>query len=127
LKKELNMPTPLEILLDPVSLIVIGIFFSLMAWEKLFPGRKLEKVKGWHTRGLIAFAAYFYLSSYLPIIIDPYLAQYQLFDLSAIGTFGGFLVGFMVYEFGLYVWHFAMHKSITALNALTLPEPFTSA
>ncbi len=105
------MPTPLEILLDPVSLIVIAIFFALMLWEELFPARKLPKVKYWKLKGIISFAVYFYLSSYLPLVTDPFLVKYQLFDLSGIGTFWGFMVGLFVYEFGLYVWHRAMHKS----------------
>jgi hypothetical protein len=40
------MPTPIEILLDPVSLIVIAMYGVLMFWEAVFPGRKLPKVKG---------------------------------------------------------------------------------
>ena len=65
------MPTPLEILLDPVSLIVLSIYGGLMFWEAVFPGRKLPKVKNWKLRGLLAFAFYFYLSSYLPLFVDP--------------------------------------------------------
>lgn len=105
------MPTPLEILLDPISLIVIAIFFGLMFWEELFPARKLPKAKFWKLRGIASFSVYFYLSSYLPMFTDPFLVEYQLFDLTGIGTFWGFLVGLFVYEFGLYVWHRSMHKS----------------
>tara|TARA_R110002096_G_scaffold435548_1_gene661451 strand:- start:108661 stop:109440 length:780 start_codon:yes stop_codon:yes gene_type:complete len=105
------MPTPIEILLDPISLIIIVMFFGLMLWETLLPGRKLQHVKGWTIKGIVSFAIYFYLSSYLPIIIDPYLAEYQFFDLSGLGTIGGFFVGLLVFEFCLYVWHYAMHKS----------------
>lgn len=107
------MPTPLEILLDPVSIIVIVIYSSLILWEEFFPARKLPSVKFWKVKGIAAFAVYFFLSSYLPLFTDGYLAQYQLFDLTGLGTVGGFLVGLIVYEFGLYVWHLAMHKSDT--------------
>ena len=89
------MPTPLEILLDPVSLIVIAIYAALMIWESLFPAKTLPKVKFWKLKGLFAFAIFFYLSSYLPIITDPYLEQYRLLDLTYLGTVGGAIVTFV--------------------------------
>ena len=105
------MPTPLEILLDPVSLIVIAIYAALMIWEGLFPAKTLPKVKFWKLKGLIAFAIFFFLSSYLPIVTDPYLEQYRLLDLTYLGTAGGAIVGLVLYEFGVFLWHYAMHKS----------------
>ena len=105
------MPTPLEILLDPVSLAVLAIYMILMIWEALFPARQLPKIKFWKLRGLSAFAFFFYLSSYLPIFTDPYLEAYRLFDLTHLGALGGGLVGVLLYEFGVYVWHRALHTS----------------
>ena len=105
------MPTPLEILLDPLSLVVIGIYASLFIWESLFPGRKLPKMKFWVLRGVIAFLFYFYLSSYLPLLWDDYLASYQLMDLTQLGPVTGGLLGVLLYQFGVYVWHRAMHKN----------------
>jgi len=62
------MPTPLQILLDPVSLTVLGLYGALILLEALFPARSLPQVKGWKTRALIVFVGYFYLSSYLPLL-----------------------------------------------------------
>jgi sterol desaturase/sphingolipid hydroxylase (fatty acid hydroxylase superfamily) len=104
------MPTPTEILLDPISLIAIGIFAALIAFEALAPARPLPKVNGWIPRGLLAFAAFFYVSSYLPLFWDGALAEYQLFDLTGLGTIGGALAGVLVYELGVYWWHRAMHR-----------------
>ena len=105
------MPTPLEILLDPVSLAILAIYMILMIWEAVFPARQLPKIKFWKLRGLTAFAFFFYLSSYLPIFTDPYLEPYRFFDLTRLGAFGGGLVGVLLYEFGVYVWHRALHTS----------------
>ncbi|MGI9550147.1 MAG: sterol desaturase family protein, partial [Aurantibacter sp.] len=105
------MPTPLEILLDPVSLIVLAMYAILMIWEALFPARQLPKIKFWKLRGLTAFAFFFYLSSYLPLFTDPYLEPYRLFDLTGLGAIGGGLLGVLLYEFGVYVWHRALHTS----------------
>ena len=104
------MPTPLDILLDPISLVVLAMYAGLMIWEAVTPGNQLPKIKGWVTRGLISFGVYFYLSSYLPLIWDEYLAEYQLMNLSSLGTIGGAIVGIMLFEFVLYVWHWSMHK-----------------
>ncbi len=105
------MPTPIEILLDPVAIGVLALYGALMLWEAVTPGRKLAKVKGWIPRALGSFAVYFYLSSYLPLIWDGYLAQFQLFDLSGIGTLAGAAIGVIVYEGLVYAWHRALHQS----------------
>lgn len=105
------MPTPLEILLDPISLIALAMYFGLMAWEALFPAQQLPKVKYWKLKGLIAFAVYFYVASYLPLLTDPFLSKYQFFDLTSLGNVGGGIFAIVLYEFGVFVWHRAMHKS----------------
>lgn len=105
------MPTPLEILLDPISLIVIAMYIGLMIWEALFPARELPYVKFWKIKGLTAFTVFFYLSSYLPLFIDPILEPYRLLDLTGLGTAGGTIAGILLYEFGIYVWHRSMHRS----------------
>ncbi|MEJ2347318.1 MAG: sterol desaturase family protein [Gammaproteobacteria bacterium] len=104
------MPTPLEILLDPISLTVLAMYAGLMLWEALAPGRPLPVVPGWRARALASFGVFFFLSSYLPLMWDAHLARFQLFDLSALGTAGSAAVGLLVYELGTYVWHRAMHR-----------------
>lgn len=103
------MPTPLEILLDPLSLIILAGYAALMLWEALLPAKKLPVVRHWQLRGLTAFAVFFYLSTYLPLIWDQYLAPYQLLDLTSLGTWGGAVAGILVYQLGVYVWHRSMH------------------
>lgn len=103
------MPTPLEILLDPISLIVIAMYALLMIWETLFPATQLPKVRFWKLKGLTFFAIYFFLSSYLPLLTDPYLEPYRLFDLSGLGIWGGALVGVLLYELGVYIYHRSVH------------------
>ena len=105
------MPTPLEILLDPISLIIIAMYMVLMFWEAIFPARDLPQVKYWKLKGLPAFAIFFYLSSYLPLITDPYLESFRLFDLTGLGIWGGEAAGLFIYELGIYLWHRAMHRS----------------
>jgi sterol desaturase/sphingolipid hydroxylase (fatty acid hydroxylase superfamily) len=105
------MPTPLEILTDPISLIALSIYAILIIWEVFFPAKALPKVKNWKLKGLISFTIYFFLSSYLPLLTDPLLSKYQFFDLTVLGNVGGGIVAIVLYEFGVFVWHKAMHKS----------------
>ena len=105
------MPTPLDILLDPISLIILAIYGALMLWEAIFPGRKLPEVKYWKLKGLLAFVFFFYLSSYLPMFINPFLEKYRLFDLTGLGTVWGGLAAVLLYEFGVFVWHYSLHRS----------------
>lgn len=108
-----SLPTPLELVFDPISLLVFVMYGGLMIWEAFFPATKLPQIKFWKLRGLTAFLFFFFLSSYLPIIWDNYLVNYQIFDLTSLGTFGGAIVGILIYELGVYVWHRGMHKSDT--------------
>ena len=105
------MPTIIELVLDPVSLVVFAIYGGLILWEAFFPARALPIIKGWRVRGIMAFCIYFLLSSYLPLLWGEFLAQYQVFDLTALGTWGGAIAGLLIYELGVYVWHRSMHTS----------------
>jgi sterol desaturase/sphingolipid hydroxylase (fatty acid hydroxylase superfamily) len=105
------MPSPIDLLLDPISLTVFALYAALIAWEALAPARPLPHVPGWKVLGLAAFVGYFFLSSYLPLLWTEHLARFQLLDLTSLGTWGGAIVGLLVYEAGVYVWHRGMHAS----------------
>lgn len=105
------MPTLYDLVLDPISLATFGIYAALMLWEAWAPARVLPRVKGWRTLGLSSFAVYFLLSSYLPYVWAEHFARWQLFDLSALGTLGGALAGFLIYQILAYAWHRSMHRS----------------
>lgn len=105
-----QLPNPVEILLDPLSLVILGIYICLILWEAAFPAKQLPVIKFWKLRGLIFFTLFFYVASYLPMLTDPYLVQFQLIDLSHLGTLPGALVGIVIYELGIYAYHVTMHK-----------------
>lgn len=105
------MPTPIEILLDPISLIFLGIYAALMLWEAIFPAQQLPYVKNWKLYGMLSFVTFFYLSSYLPMVVDPWLAEYRVLDLTHLSPIVGGIVGIVLYELGVYVWHRSMHSS----------------
>lgn len=105
------MPSPIDLLLDPVTLGVLSIYALLMIWEATFPGRNLPHVKYWKIRGLIVFIIFFYVTAYVPLLISPILERYRLLDLSGLGTLWGGVAAVLLYEFGVFVWHYSLHRS----------------
>ncbi|WP_298533344.1 sterol desaturase family protein [uncultured Algibacter sp.] len=106
----LQLPTPLELLLDPLSLTVLASYALLILWEEVFPARKLPKVRFWRIKGLVFFFVFFFVASYLPILIDPVLAEFQVFDLTNLGVVTSSLIGLIIYELVIYLYHVTMHK-----------------
>lgn len=104
------MPTPLDLLLDPLSWIVFAIFGALALWEALAPARALPRVRHWRLRAFGAFVVYFLLSSYLPLLWAKPLSSLQLADLSGWPTAAAVTAGLLAYELGAYAWHRSMHR-----------------
>lgn len=107
----MNLPNPIDILIDPISLIVYVIFGSLFLWEQLFPARELPKIKYWKLRGLMFFIAYMLLTTYIPLVWDDFFASYQLMDLSHLHIVTQVILGVISFELIQYGWHISMHKS----------------
>jgi len=107
----MNLPSPIEILLDPISLIVYGIFGGLFFWESFFPARVLPKIKFWKLRGFAFFIAYMLLTTYIPLIWDDFFASYQLINLSTLTLPIQVVLGIFLFEVVQYGWHISMHKS----------------
>lgn len=107
----MTLPTLLDIARDPLTQYIAGIYAILILWEAIFPARKLVAIKYWKLKGIGVFIFYFLLSSYLPLFINPFLEKYKIFDLSNLSTWMGALVGVLLYEFGVFVWHRQLHRS----------------
>src|SRR5678810_734475 len=105
------MPTPIEILLDPISIATFAIYAGLILWEWIAPAERLAEGRAWRLRGVIAFVVFFYVSTYLPLIWGEYLAPLQLIDLSAVHPAVAATAGLLLFEFGLYWWHRSMHET----------------
>ena len=105
------MPTPLEILLDPVSLYILAMYALLMIWEAAFPARKLPVVSFWKLKGIFFFFVFFYLSAYMPLLYAAWLPTSQLIDLSTMNSVVAGIIGLLLYELGVFLWHRSMHKN----------------
>jgi sterol desaturase/sphingolipid hydroxylase (fatty acid hydroxylase superfamily) len=103
------MPTPLDLLLDLTTQIMLTMFALLAVFERFFPGRPLPRVPGWHARALAVFALYFLVSSYLPLLWADALAPLQLLDLSGWPPWAAVALGVVVYKLFAYAYHRGMH------------------
>ena len=104
------LPSTLQLLKDPVSIVVFGIFFSLMLLEELFPGRKLPGIRYWRWMGITAFVVNFFLATYLPMLWNEYLAPYQWFDMTFLGNYWGGLAALLAFVASRACWEVRTSK-----------------
>jgi sterol desaturase/sphingolipid hydroxylase (fatty acid hydroxylase superfamily) len=89
---------------------VLALYLLLVALDFARPARRFEPVPFWRLKGSAFFVLYFAISTYLPFVWDGFLAEHRLIDASGLGLGWGALVGFLVLELGVYIWHRALHR-----------------
>lgn len=104
------MPTPVDILLDPVSLTFTTIYALLVVWEGLVPARKLPHVPFWQIKGIGAYVFFLMLSTYLPLAYASWLPSAAIISLRSMNPLTAAAIGILLYELGLYVWHRLIHS-----------------
>jgi sterol desaturase/sphingolipid hydroxylase (fatty acid hydroxylase superfamily) len=90
-------------------LAVLALYLCLIVQDLARPAREFERVPFWKLKGLVFFVLYFLVSYHLPFVWDAFLAEHRLIDASGLGIGWGALVGLLVLELGVYVWHRTMH------------------
>jgi sterol desaturase/sphingolipid hydroxylase (fatty acid hydroxylase superfamily) len=92
-------------------LTIVGVLFALFAvLDLLAPARSLPGVTLWRTRGVVSFALYFAVAILGPTFWDAAIANYTLFDASAVPLWLQIAGGFLLLELGVYLWHRTMHS-----------------
>jgi sterol desaturase/sphingolipid hydroxylase (fatty acid hydroxylase superfamily) len=88
---------------------VLGLYALLIAADFIRPARSFESVRFWRLKGVASFAVYFLIASNLPLVTDAFLAEHRWIDASGLGVGWGAVVGLLVLELGVYVWHRTLH------------------
>ncbi len=105
------MPTPLQILMDPVSLTVLGLYAALILLEALFPARPLPRVRGWRTKALVVFALYFFAVFVSALAVGRHAGPVPSSSTSKGSIpYVGAGIAVLVFELLVYVWHRTMHR-----------------
>lgn len=95
---------------DPISLLIYSLFAVFALWELLRPARSFPRRPWWHLRGLLFFVYAMYLGGVVPLIWDGWLSEHSLIDARGLGHVGGAVVGLLVLQLVLYVWHRSVHE-----------------
>lgn len=95
----------------PVNVAALGLFAALAVLERVRPARPLPAVAGWRAKGTVFLLLGIAVSSSAPLVWDAWLGEHRLIDARGLGDLGGAVAGFVVYEWIVYGWHRAMHRS----------------
>ena len=96
---------------DIVGLLVPVTYFVFLVTERLWPAREFPPRKGWHWIGMGFLVMVMTISTVVPLLIpESWLARHRLLDGTGLGVVGGTLVGIVVLEGVVYVWHRSAHN-----------------
>ena len=104
------LPTPWQLVANPISVSILSMCVAVIIWEALRPARKLPPVRGWKLRGLVSFVVFFFISGYLPALLNPLFARFQLFDLTSLNPLVASLAAYVLLQVLVYWWHRAIHR-----------------
>ena len=90
--------------------LTIGLIPGLIIIDWAIRGKRHDSTKHWRLRATLVTIANFYLAGYVAAFWGIMLGDFHLFDLSGLGTWGGVVVGILVYELLHYWYHRAAHK-----------------
>jgi sterol desaturase/sphingolipid hydroxylase (fatty acid hydroxylase superfamily) len=83
---------------------------AFVLWDRLFPHRRFEAPRGWKLRAVVVSAASFLLSMKVGELWVALFEGSSLLDGAELGTWGGAVVGVLVYELAHYWYHRAAHR-----------------
>lgn len=94
----------LFLLLTPVT------YFAMLGAERAWPARDFPERSGWQWLGIAFLVISMAIGNALPLFLPvEWMAEHRWLDGTQLGVVGGALVGFLVLESFIYVWHRASH------------------
>lgn len=97
-------------MIDPLVAAVFAIFFVFIALDFVHRARTFPPVPFWRFMGLLGTVCYFAVAYYAPFLWDEWLAEHTLVSIRDWPLWQQVGVGFLVFQFGTYVWHRTMHN-----------------
>lgn len=93
-----------------LTLLIPVTFVAMIVVERLFPGRKLPKVRFWLLKGFFFFVVFGVLNTIVPALVAGALAGKTLVNLSSLGIVGGAIVAFLASDLVAYCVHRLLHN-----------------
>ena len=98
-------------LIDIATYAALACLPLFIALDLVYRARHFDTPRFWRLRALSITIMAIALSFALPMGMARLIGDRSVFNLSALGTWGGALVGVLVYEFCHYWYHRTIHKS----------------
>jgi len=95
---------------DLLGYLTIGLIPGAIVIDWLIRGRQHDSTRFWRVRAAVVTIATFYLAGYVAVFWGTLLGDFHMLDGSGLGTWGGAVVGVLVYELGHYWYHRAAHR-----------------
>jgi len=90
--------------------LTIALIPGAILIDRAIRGRRHDSTRFWRLRATLVTIAIFFLAGYVAVFWSNLLGDFHLLDGSGLGTWGGALVGVLVYEFGHYWYHRLAHE-----------------
>lgn len=97
-------------MMDVLGYLTLGLIPGLIIVDWAIRGKRHDSTRFWRLRATLVTIAMFYFAGYVAVFWSTVLGDFNLFDLSGLGTWAGALTGIVVYEFGHYWYHRAAHE-----------------
>lgn len=95
---------------DLLGYLTIGLIPAAIIIDWAIKGRRHSSTRLWRFRATLVTLAIFYWAGYVATFWGTLLGDFHLIDGSGLGTWGGFVVGVLVYELIHYWYHRMAHK-----------------
>jgi sterol desaturase/sphingolipid hydroxylase (fatty acid hydroxylase superfamily) len=92
-----------------IGYLTIGLIPGLIIVDWAIRRRKHDSTRFWRVRATLVTIATFYIAGYVAVFWGTLLGDFHLVDGSGLGTWGGAVVGVLVYELAHYWYHRAAH------------------
>ena len=90
--------------------VVLAVGLVMLAVERTFPGRRFDRVAGWHARAIGLTAAQAAVSLLATAAWDSWLRGVAPWSLGGHGVIADGLIGYVALTFVYYWWHRARHE-----------------
>lgn len=91
--------------------LTLGCIPAFILLDVAYRARRFHTPRFWRLRALAVTVVVFAMSFAVPMLWSRLIGERTLFDLRALGTWGGAAVGVLVYQFFHYWYHRAVHRS----------------
>lgn len=90
--------------------IVVGLFVIFAVADHIGKTRNFPDLRYWRVIGTASTLLYFVIATYAPFLWDAWLGSHQLFQADTLPFWAQVIIGFLLIELAIYVWHRAMHS-----------------